>query len=63
MLPAALHASRVAPPGGPRHHAALAGVCHRAVALSVMLIVSAITLARGFADLNRIDPASAAMAC
>ena len=57
MLPAALHASRVAPLGRTAARRRTRGLFVTAqVAVSVMLIVGAVTLARGFAELNRIDP-------
>ena len=57
MLPAALHASRVAPMGRTAPRRRTRGFFVTAqVAVSVMLIIGAITLARGFAELNHIDP-------
>jgi predicted permease len=57
MLPAALHAARVAPLGRTAARRRARGLFVTAqVAVSVMLIVGAVTLARAFADLNRIDP-------
>lgn len=57
MLPAALHAARVAPLGRTASRRRTRGFFVTAqVGVSVMLIIGAITLARGFAALNRIDP-------
>jgi putative ABC transport system permease protein len=57
MLPAALHASREAPLGRTAARRRTRGLFVTAqVAVSMLLIVGAITLARGFVELNRIDP-------
>jgi predicted permease len=57
MLPAALHASREAPLGRTPARCRTRGLFVTAqVAVSMLLIVGAVTLARGFVDLNRIDP-------
>ena len=57
MLPAALHASRVAPLGRTASRRRTRGFFVTAqVAVSVMLMIGAVTLARGFVELNRIDP-------
>jgi len=57
MLPAALHAARVAPLGRTASRRRTRGFYVTAqVAVSVMLMIGAVTLARGFVELNRIDP-------
>ena len=57
MWPAALYAARVGPLGRTAGRRRTRGLFVSAqVAVSVMLIAGAITLAQGFRDLNRIDP-------